>query len=88
MGILYCVRLLHDEANMYVSNMTITQLEVNQQHSIIWNLFLTSIYQYVIQCEYIWIDYFIDIVISIIVVIIIILLLKDILLLYVDCTPK
>lgn len=40
MGILYCVRLLHDEANMYVSNMTITQLEVNQQHSIYETYFL------------------------------------------------
>jgi len=40
MGILYCVRLLHDEANTYVSNMTITQLEVNQQHSIYETYFL------------------------------------------------
>ncbi len=82
--ILYCVRIQPTCVSVTWQS---PNWKSDQQHSI-WNLFLTSIYQYVIQCEYIWIDYFIDIVISILVVIIIILLLKDILLLYVDCTPK
>lgn len=73
----------------WVSNMTISELEKKKQQpesKSIPRVSYKSIYRYVTWCEKL--DYFIDIVISVIVVIRIILLLKNVQLLYVDCTPK